>query len=68
MTDPKPSTRRATKPKSPTAHKLLLLSEPNIEHIEAQLDALAATGWTVHILSITYTALSTVTVSGWATR
>lgn len=56
--------------KKPTAHKVLMLSAVGPDmfaKIEAQLDALTAEGWTIHITQVDC-RLAQLTLYGWATK
>ena len=67
MTDsPKPVPKRKPSP-SPTQHKLLVLCD-KLEVIEDTLNALASSGWTVHLSNVQAQPYPNITVTGWASR
>lgn len=60
----------ATKTAKPTSHQILVLTSlgPSMfKHMNDQLDAIAAEGWTVHITQVDC-RLDQLTVYGWATK
>lgn len=69
MTDtPKPTnTRKPKASPAPTQHKLLVLCD-KLETIEDILNALASSGWTVHLSNVQAQPYPNITVTGWAVR